>query len=56
MIAFIDEHRARHSSLGGCTTETLKHPIARRIIAGVDPVDRILGLLSRLIPTALNHV
>ena len=35
---------ARYGTLGGGTTETLKDLIGRRIIAGVDPVDGILGL------------
>src|SRR6187397_2217450 len=35
---------ARYGSLGGGTTETLKDLIGRRVLAGVDPVDGILGL------------
>ena len=35
---------ARYGTLGGGTTETLKDLIGRRVLAGVDPVDGILGL------------
>jgi len=35
---------ARSGTLGGGTTETLKDLIARRIFAGLDPVDGILAL------------
>ena len=35
---------ARYGTLGGGTTETLKDLIGRRILAGMDPVDGILGL------------
>src|ERR1700759_2675322 len=35
---------ARYGTLGGGTTETLKDLIGRRGLAGVDPVDGILGL------------
>ena len=35
---------ARYGTLGGGTTETLKDLIARRIFAGLDPVDGILAL------------
>jgi alkylation response protein AidB-like acyl-CoA dehydrogenase len=35
---------ARYGTLGGGTTETLKDLIGRRVLAGVDPIDGILGL------------
>src|ERR1700756_1597799 len=35
---------ARYGALGGGTTETLKDLIGRRVLAGIDPVDGILGL------------
>ena len=35
---------ARYGTLGGGTTETLKDLIGRRVLAGIDPVDGILGL------------
>ncbi len=35
---------ARYGTLGGGTTETLKDLIGRRVIAGLDPTDGILGL------------
>jgi alkylation response protein AidB-like acyl-CoA dehydrogenase len=35
---------ARYGTLGGGTTETLKDLIGRRVLAGLDPVDGILGL------------
>jgi alkylation response protein AidB-like acyl-CoA dehydrogenase len=35
---------ARHGTLGGGTTETLRDLIGRRVLAGLDPVDGILGL------------
>src|SRR5262252_7570517 len=35
---------ARYGTLGGGTTETLKDLIGRRVLAGMDPVDGILGL------------
>jgi alkylation response protein AidB-like acyl-CoA dehydrogenase len=35
---------ARYGTLGGGTTEMLKELIGRRVIAGVDSVDGILGL------------
>jgi alkylation response protein AidB-like acyl-CoA dehydrogenase len=35
---------ARYGTLGGGTTETLKDLIGRRVLAGVDPVEGILGL------------
>jgi alkylation response protein AidB-like acyl-CoA dehydrogenase len=37
---------ARYGTLGGGTTETLKDLIGRRVLAGVDPVDGILGLAA----------
>jgi alkylation response protein AidB-like acyl-CoA dehydrogenase len=35
---------ARYGTLGGGTTETLKDLIGRRVLAGIDPDDGILGL------------
>jgi alkylation response protein AidB-like acyl-CoA dehydrogenase len=35
---------ARYGTLGGGTTETLRDLIGRRVLAGLDPVDGILGL------------
>jgi alkylation response protein AidB-like acyl-CoA dehydrogenase len=35
---------ARYGTLGGGTTETLKDLIGRRVLAGLDPIDGILGL------------
>ncbi len=35
---------ARYGTLGGGTSETLRELIGRRVIAGLDPVDGILGL------------
>ncbi len=35
---------ARYGTLGGGTSETLRDLIGRRVIAGLDPVDGILGL------------
>ena len=35
---------ARYGTLGGGTTETLKDLIGRRVLAGMDPVEGILGL------------
>ena len=35
---------ARYGTLGGGTTETLRDLIGRRVLAGIDPVDGILGL------------
>jgi alkylation response protein AidB-like acyl-CoA dehydrogenase len=35
---------ARYGTLGGGTTETLRDLIGKRVLAGVDPVDGILGL------------
>jgi alkylation response protein AidB-like acyl-CoA dehydrogenase len=35
---------ARYGTLGGGTTETLKDLIGRRVLAGIDPIDGILGL------------
>ncbi len=35
---------ARYGSLGGGTSETLKDLIGRRVLAGIDPIDGILGL------------
>ena len=35
---------ARYGALGGGTTETLRDLIGRRVLAGLDPVDGILGL------------
>jgi hypothetical protein len=35
---------ARYGTLGGGTTETLRDPIAKRVLADVDPVDGIFGL------------
>src|SRR5207302_5392625 len=35
---------ARYGTLGGGTTETLKDLIGRRVLAGLDPTDGILGL------------
>jgi alkylation response protein AidB-like acyl-CoA dehydrogenase len=35
---------ARYGTLGGGTTETLKELIGRRVLAGMDPIDGILGL------------
>ena len=35
---------ARYGTLGGGTTETLKDLIGRRVLAGIDPVDGILGM------------
>jgi alkylation response protein AidB-like acyl-CoA dehydrogenase len=35
---------ARYGTLGGGTSETLRDLIGRRVLAGVDPVDGVLGL------------
>jgi alkylation response protein AidB-like acyl-CoA dehydrogenase len=35
---------ARYGTLGGGTSETLRDLIGRRVLAGIDPVDGILGL------------
>ena len=35
---------ARYGTLGGGTTETLRDLIGKRVLAGVDPIDGILGL------------
>ena len=35
---------ARHGTLGGGTTETLRDLIGKRVLAGVDATDGILGL------------
>src|SRR5436853_5794635 len=35
---------ARYGTLGGGTSETLRELIGKRVIAGMDPVDGILGL------------
>ena len=35
---------ARYGTLGGGTTETLRDLIGRRVLAGLDPSDGILGL------------
>jgi alkylation response protein AidB-like acyl-CoA dehydrogenase len=35
---------ARYGTLGGGTSETLRELIGRRVIAGIDPIDGILGL------------
>ena len=35
---------ARYGTLGGGTSETLRDLIGKRVIAGLDPVDGILGL------------
>jgi hypothetical protein len=35
---------ARYGTLGGGTTETLRDLIGKRVLAGLDPVDGILGM------------
>jgi alkylation response protein AidB-like acyl-CoA dehydrogenase len=35
---------ARYGTLGGGTSETLRDLIGRRVLAGIDPDDGILGL------------
>ena len=48
---------ARYGTLGGGTTETLKDLIGRRVLAGIDPVDGILGLvfLGKFSPTLFEQ-
>ena len=35
---------ARYGTLGGGTSETLRDLVGKRVIAGLDPVDGILGI------------